>query len=101
MELERLTMRAQSDEPYHRKEQFGNGWITRAGCTTRERVLLRDGLDAKKGPGCAISATHWRSIYDDISVTRSSDWRGGIASNARARSRLSGGSEPGRDVQAN
>jgi hypothetical protein len=45
-----LTVRARSAEPYDRDTQFGSSWTTRGGCTTRERVRLRDGLNAKKRP---------------------------------------------------
>jgi len=70
-DLDQLTVRSRSDEPYDRDAQFGGHWTTRGGCTTRERVLLRDGLNAKKGPGCTVSATHWRSVYDGVIVTSS------------------------------
>jgi hypothetical protein len=49
---------------------FGTGWISQGnGCTTRDRVLLRDGLDATVGSGCAVTATHWRSVYDGLVST--------------------------------
>jgi hypothetical protein len=67
--LGRLTVRAQSAvRPYDRRE-FGSGFTSSGGCRTNEAVLFRDGLDAKKGPGCKVSATHWRSVYDGVTLT--------------------------------
>jgi hypothetical protein len=58
-----LAVHARTSEPYDRVAQFGR-WTPQGRCTTRQRVLLRDGLDATSGAGCAVAATHWRSIYD-------------------------------------
>ena len=55
--LGRLTVRAQATQPAFDRSAFGT-WTTRGGCSTRERVLLRDGLDAAAGAGCAVTATH-------------------------------------------
>lgn len=94
--LSRLTVRAQASQPAYDRSAFGT-WTTRGGCTTRERVLLRGGLDATAGVGCAVTATHWRSLYDGAVVTVSSDaqidhvvplanaWRSGAARWTRER----------------
>jgi hypothetical protein len=71
--LGRLTVRAQSAiRPYDRSE-FGSGFTSSGGCRTNEKVLFRDGLDAKKGPGCKVTAVHWRSVYDSVTLTARSD----------------------------
>jgi 5-methylcytosine-specific restriction endonuclease McrA len=69
--LGQLTVRAQTLQPAYDRSAFGT-WTSRGGCTTRERVLLRDGLHATAGSGCTVTATHWRSVYDGVIVTVSS-----------------------------
>jgi hypothetical protein len=70
-DLEQLVVRASSVEPYDREAQFGSHWTTHGGCSTRQRVLLRDGLNATRGPRCRITATHWRLLYDGVIVSSS------------------------------
>jgi hypothetical protein len=94
--LGQLTVRAQSAvRPYERRG-FGSGFTSSGGCRTNEAVLFRDGLDARKGPGCKVSATHWRSVYDGVTLTSRSDvqidhivalanaWRSGASRWSRA-----------------
>jgi hypothetical protein len=67
--LGRLTVGAQSAVRRYDRSEFGSGFTSSGGCRTNEAVLFRDGLDARKGPGCKVSATHWRSVYDDVTLT--------------------------------
>ena len=67
--LGRLAVRAQSAVRRCDRREFGSGFTSSGGCRTNEAVLFRDGLDARKGPGCRVSATHWRSVYDDVTLT--------------------------------
>jgi hypothetical protein len=67
--LGRLTVHAQfAVRPYDRGE-FGSGFTSSGGCRTNEAVLFGDGLDARKGPGCKVTAAQWRSVYDDVTLT--------------------------------
>jgi hypothetical protein len=94
--LGRLTVRAQSAVRLYDRREFGSGFTSSGGCGTNEAVLLRDGLDARKGPGCKVSATHCRSVYDGVTLTSRSDvqidhivalanaWRSGASRWSRA-----------------
>jgi hypothetical protein len=64
-ELGKLTVRAARSQASYARSKFGSGWISQGhGCTTRDRVLLRDGLGTMIGAHCEITAVHWRSVYD-------------------------------------
>jgi hypothetical protein len=68
--LAELTVHGDISTSSYKRSMFGTGWISQGnGCTTRDRVLLRDGLDATVGSGCAVTATHWRSVYDGLVST--------------------------------
>lgn len=94
--LGQLTVRAQSAVRRYKRREFGSGFTSSDGCRTNEAVLFRDGLDATKGSGCRVSATHWRSVYDGVTLRSRSDvqidhivalanaWRSGASRWSRA-----------------
>jgi uncharacterized protein DUF1524 len=94
--LGQLTVRAHFAVRRYDRREFGSGFTSSGGCRTNEAVLFRDRLDAKKGPGCKVSATHWRSVYDGVTLTSRSDvqidhivalanaWRSGASRWSRA-----------------
>jgi hypothetical protein len=52
--LAELTVHGHISTSSYKRSKFGTGWISQGnGCTTRDRVLLRDGLDATVGSRCA------------------------------------------------
>jgi hypothetical protein len=68
--LAELTVHGHISTSSYKRSKFGTGWISQGnGCTTRDRVLLRDGLDPTAGSGCAVTATHRRSVYDGLIST--------------------------------
>jgi hypothetical protein len=68
--LAELTVHGHISTSSYKRSKFGTGWISQGnGCTTRDPVLLRDGLDATVASGCAVTATHWRSVYDGLVST--------------------------------
>jgi hypothetical protein len=68
--LAKLTLHSHTTQPAYKRSNFGSGWISQGnGCTTRDRVLIRDGLEAMAGAGCTITALHWRSVYDGLTFT--------------------------------
>jgi hypothetical protein len=68
--LGRLTVHSHTTQPVYQRSKFGTSWISQGnGCTTRDRVLIRDGLDAMADAGCTITAVHWRSVYDGLIFT--------------------------------
>jgi len=71
--LGRLTVHARSAVRAYDRDEFGSGFTSSGGCKTNEAVLFRDGLDARKGPGCKVAAAHWRSVYDDVTLTARGD----------------------------
>jgi hypothetical protein len=71
--LGRLTLHAQSAVRAYDRSEFGSGFTSSGGCKTNEAVLFRDGLDARKGPACKVTAAHWRSVYDDVTLTARGD----------------------------
>lgn len=48
-------------------------WTTEEGCTTRERVLLRDGQDVTADEDCAPISGSWHSPYDGQDFTDPGD----------------------------
>lgn len=44
-------------------------WSTVNGCSTRERVLIRDGMDVKLGKNCTVLSGSWSSKYDTTFTT--------------------------------
>jgi hypothetical protein len=47
--LGRLTVHRQTSQPAYDRSAFGT-WTSQGSCTTRERVLIRDGLDTTLAP---------------------------------------------------
>jgi hypothetical protein len=68
--LAKLTLHSHTTQPAYKRSNFGSGWISQGnGCTTRDRVLIRDGLETMVGARCTITAVHWRSVYDGLTFT--------------------------------
>lgn len=65
--LAALPVRVEDTGAHYDRDQWG-GWRTREGCSTRERVLIRDGHDVTTGEDCAVTGGRWRSVYDGQSV---------------------------------
>ncbi|HEV8296799.1 MAG TPA: HNH endonuclease family protein [Acidimicrobiales bacterium] len=46
------------------RDEFGDGWRTTGGCTTRERVLIAESIrTAVTGPGCENEGGEWHDWY--------------------------------------
>lgn len=43
-------------------------WTSSGGCTTRQSVLKRDGIDVVVGPNCQPVAGRWYSPYDHVTL---------------------------------
>lgn len=56
----------------YNREEWGD-WTTRGGCSTREIVLKRDGVDVKTGKNCTIISGRWLSQYDQQYFTDPAD----------------------------
>lgn len=67
--LAELTTRVEDTGAHYNRDAWGD-WSTEAGCTTREQILIRDGIDVTTGVGCRIKAGRWLSTYDNTTITR-------------------------------
>lgn len=66
-----LTVHVEDTGAHYRREDWGTGWPTTLGCSTRERILQRDAVPGTVtvGPGCAAVTGRWVSLYDGVTVT--------------------------------
>lgn len=53
-ELKNLAVKGRAPKTGYEREKFGDGWETLAGCTTRNRVLMRDLTEAVLGEDCKV-----------------------------------------------
>ena len=68
-ELAALTVEPPGSMAGYSRDEFPH-WITVKGCTTRQRVLIRDGENVERAPGsCRPVAGTWFSPYDDTTWT--------------------------------
>ncbi|QYN41088.1 HNH endonuclease family protein (plasmid) [Pseudonocardia sp. DSM 110487] len=70
--LAALPIRVEDNGAHYDRDDWGD-WRTRAGCDTREQVLIRDGQDVTTGANCTITGGRWTSTYDGISHTDPAD----------------------------
>ncbi|MEU0467269.1 HNH endonuclease family protein [Amycolatopsis sp. NPDC006131] len=68
-ELAKLDVRPEDSGAHYNRDEWGD-WTTEDGCTTRERVLIRDGIGTRhRSTDCRITAGTWESIYDGAVIT--------------------------------
>jgi hypothetical protein len=70
--LRRLKVRAAAGSASYDRERFG-GWRTRDGCTTRERVLIKESRRGREA-GCHVRRGFWLSVYDGERTRDPSDF---------------------------
>jgi hypothetical protein len=70
--LRRVPRRPESSRAPYQRAYFGPGWTTRDGCTTRQRVLIKE---ARRGSdvGCLVRHGLWISAYDGRRFTNPAD----------------------------
>ncbi|MDT0309605.1 HNH endonuclease family protein [Streptomyces sp. DSM 44917] len=67
-ELEALTTAEPGSMDGYSREEFPH-WSEADGCTTRQRVLARDGSDVQTGDDCQPDSGIWFSPYDGVTLT--------------------------------
>lgn len=67
VELTALPVAAERSLTGYSRDLFPH-WTSSGGCTTRQRVLIRDGIDVAVDSGCQPVAGRWFSPYDGITV---------------------------------
>jgi hypothetical protein len=71
-QLAELTIAGERPMTGYSREEFPH-WLSVDGCTTRQRVLLRDGTDVVTDDGCQPQSGEWFSPFDNETVTSASD----------------------------
>lgn len=69
--LARIPTRPQRSVAPYERNYFGDGWTSRAGCTTRQRVLI-DEARSGRDVGCSVQHGRWTSAYDGERFTNPS-----------------------------
>jgi hypothetical protein len=97
-ELDALPVAAERSLSGYSRDLFPH-WTSSGGCTTRQRVLIRDGIDVVVDASCQPVAGRWFSPYDGVTLFSASDvdidhvvplaeaWRSGADSWATSRRR--------------
>jgi hypothetical protein len=70
-ELNALVVAAEGSLSGYSRELFPH-WTSSGGCTTRQTVLIRDGIDVVVGAGCQPTSGRWFSPYDNATLTSAS-----------------------------
>src|SRR5688572_24977258 len=55
-ELKELTVKGRAPKTGYERSQFGDGWDTVAGCTTRNRILVRDLSSVSINDECKVDS---------------------------------------------
>lgn len=55
-ELQNLAVKGRAPKTGYERTKFGDGWETLSGCTTRNRVLVRDLADVVMGEDCKVDS---------------------------------------------
>lgn len=71
-QLAELTIAEERPMTGYSRELFPH-WLTEDGCSTRQRVLLRDGVDVVTDDKCQPVSGEWFSPFDNVTVTSASD----------------------------
>jgi hypothetical protein len=73
--LESLAVKGRAPKTGYARTQFGNGWATSSGCSTRERILQRDLTDVILSDDCKVMSGLLRDPYTgkDITFSRGVD----------------------------
>ena len=67
--LAALPVRVEDTGAHYDRDQWGDWTTGVGGCDTREIVLIRDGRDVERGPGCRVMGGIWISPYDGAHTT--------------------------------
>jgi hypothetical protein len=71
-ELNALTVRSQETMDGYSRDLFPH-WTSSGGCTTRQTVLKRDGIDVAVDSNCQPVSGRWYSPYDNVTLYSASD----------------------------
>lgn len=70
--LAELTVAEERPMTGYSREEFPH-WLSEDGCTTRQRVLLRDGVGVETDENCQPVSGEWFSPFDNETVTSASE----------------------------
>ncbi|MBC7512504.1 HNH endonuclease [Candidatus Saccharibacteria bacterium] len=68
-ELKNLIVKGRAPKTGYERSKFGDGWQTVAGCTTRNRVLIRDLASVVIGDDCKVDSGILRDPYTGKTIT--------------------------------
>lgn len=73
--LDTLEVKGRAPKTGYARTQFGDGWSTKGGCDTRNRILQRDLVDAIIDDNCKVTSGTLQDPYTgrDIEFTRGSN----------------------------
>ncbi|MCE7079021.1 HNH endonuclease family protein [Streptomyces sp. ST2-7A] len=71
-QLSELTVAEEGSMAGYSREAFPH-WITVQGCTTRQTVLERDGVDVVTDDRCQPTSGEWFSPFDNVTLTEAGD----------------------------
>ena len=73
--LDTLEVKGRAPKTGYARTQFGDGWSTKSGCDTRNRILQRDLADAAIDDNCKVTSGTLQDPYTgrDIEFTRGSN----------------------------
>ena len=54
--LQKLSIKGRAPKTGYSRSQFGNGWVIKEGCDTRNTILARDLIDVKIGEDCKVDS---------------------------------------------
>lgn len=66
-ELNSLTVRSEYSMSGYSRDKFPH-WTSSGGCSTRERVLIRDGNNVSTDSNCYPTSGSWYSYYDGVTL---------------------------------